>query len=52
MSKGGNIMQLDPNIIINSLQQKLSEMILESVMKDARIHQLEQELASKSKETE
>ncbi|WP_324658918.1 hypothetical protein [Bacillus cereus] len=40
-------MQLDPNVVINSLQQKLSEMILESAMKDARIHQLEQDLASK-----
>ncbi|MGG5759253.1 hypothetical protein ACQ3VF_26495 [Bacillus toyonensis] len=40
-------MQLDPNVIINSLQTKLNESILESVMKDARIHQLEQELASK-----
>ncbi|MEW4131916.1 MULTISPECIES: hypothetical protein [Bacillus cereus group] len=44
-------MQLDPNVIINSLQQKLSEMTLESVMKDARIHQLEQELAAKNTET-
>ncbi|HDR3499653.1 TPA: hypothetical protein QCN48_005112 [Bacillus toyonensis] len=40
-------MQLDPNIIINSLRQKLSDMTLESVMKDARIQQLEHELASK-----
>ncbi|MGE7976684.1 hypothetical protein ACQKOK_28285 [Bacillus cereus] len=40
-------MQLDPNIIINALRQKLSEMTLESVMKDARIHQLEHEIASK-----
>ena len=40
-------MQLDANIIINSLQKKLSDTVLESAMKDARIHQLEQELASK-----
>ncbi|MDA1509656.1 hypothetical protein ORN01_25035 [Bacillus cereus] len=40
-------MQLDPNIIINSLRQKLSDMTLESVMKDARIEQLEKEIASK-----
>lgn len=44
-------MNLDPNVIINSLQQKLNESILESVMKDARIHQLEQELAAKNEET-
>lgn len=38
-------MQLDGNIIIESLKQKLADTIVESAMKDARIHQLEKELA-------
>lgn len=45
-------MQLDASIIIASLKNQLADSIVDSAMKDARIHQLEKELAEKQEVTE
>ncbi|MGD2278199.1 hypothetical protein [Bacillus wiedmannii] len=45
-------MQLDANVIITSLKVKLADALVDSAMKDARIHQLEQELNAKTEVAE
>ncbi|WP_176544365.1 hypothetical protein [Bacillus thuringiensis] len=45
-------MQLDGSIIIASLKTKLADALVDSAMKDARIHQLEQELKAKTEVAE
>lgn len=45
-------MQLDANVIIQSLKQKLGDALVDGAMKDARIHQLEQELQAKKEAAE
>lgn len=45
-------LQLDASVVIASLKEKLADTLVDSAMKDARIHQLEKELAEKQEVAE
>ncbi|WP_179865959.1 hypothetical protein [Bacillus pseudomycoides] len=45
-------MELDANLIIQNLKQKLADALVDAAVKEAQVHQLRQELANQKEVTE